>query len=169
VISSKDPPSGLSIRPLAASDAEAMTALVNLPGFRSGTLRMPYQSPEQTRKWLENRGPDSLHIVAVLDGAIVGSAGLDRYRGRRVHAAGIGMGIHDEHQGRGIGAALLRELVDAADNWLGIKRLELTVFADNVPAIRLYEKFGFEREGVMRAFAFRAGSYHDAIGMARIR
>ena len=60
-------------------------------------------------------------------------------------------------------------LVEAADNWLGIKRLELTVFADNVPAIRLYEKFGFEHEGVMRAFAFRAGSYHDAIGMARIR
>lgn len=40
-----------------------------------------------------------------------------------------------------LGTALMRELLDAADNWLGFKRLELTVFTDNAPAIRLYEKF----------------------------
>lgn len=49
---------------------------------------------------------------------------------------------------KGIGTALLQEIVDAADNWLGFRRLELAVFADNAPAIRLYEKFGFEREGI---------------------
>jgi putative acetyltransferase len=57
------------------------------------------------------------------------------------------MGVHDDFNGRGIGSALLAELIEAADEWLAIKRLELTVFTDNAPAIRLYEKFGFEMEG----------------------
>jgi L-phenylalanine/L-methionine N-acetyltransferase len=69
----------------------------------------------------------------------------------------------------GIGTALLRELVDAGDNCYGIKPLELTVFADNFPAIHLYEKFGFEHEGVQRAFAFRSGAFADILNMARLR
>jgi len=79
------------------------------------------------------------------------------------------MGVHDDYQGRGIGTALMTALIDAADNWHAIKRLELTVFTDNVRAIRLYERFGFEREGILRAFAFRAGAYADALAMARVR
>ena len=107
--------------------------------------------------------------IAVLDGQIAGSAGFNRYKGRRSHAAGIGLGVHDDFQGRGLGTALLAALIDAADNWHAIKRLELTVFTDNTRAIRLYERFGFEAEGVQRAFAFRAGQYVDALGMARVR
>ena len=162
-------PSGLSIRATRIDDFEAVTRLMNLPGFRAGTLRVPYQKAEQTRKWLENQSADALNIVAVLGGEIVGQAGLDRHSGRRSHAAGIGMGVHDDHCGKGIGTALLRELVDAADSWLAIRRLELTVYTDNGSAIRLYEKFGFEREGIMRAYAFRAGRYADVIAMARLR
>ena len=64
--------------------------------------------------------------------------------------------------------ALLAALIDAADNWHAIKRLEHAVFTDNTRAIRLYESFGFEAEGVQRAFAFRAGHCVDALGMARV-
>ena len=59
--------------------------------------------------------------------------------------------------------------VGLVDNWLAIRRLELTVYTDNDRAIRLYERFGFEREGIMRAYAFRAGGYADVIAMARVR
>ncbi len=54
---------------------------------------------------------------------------------------------HDQWQGRGVGRALMEAAVDLADNWLSLTRLELTVFADNAPAIRLYERVGFEVEG----------------------
>ena len=51
-------------------DCEALTALANLPGFRAGTLRMPYQSVEETRKWLERARDGSLGLVAVLNGQV---------------------------------------------------------------------------------------------------
>ena len=105
----------------------------------------------------------------MLDRQIVGNAGLNRLAGRRVHVGQIGMGVHDDFTGRGIGSALLAALINAADNWLAIKRVELTVYVDNAPAIRLYEKFGFETEGRLSAFAFRNGDYVDAFTMARLK
>lgn len=77
------------------------------------------------------------------------------------------MGIHDDHVGKGIGTAFMTELIDIADNWLGLKRLELTVYVDNAPAIRLYEKFGFVSEGIRRQDTFRAGEFVD-LAMARL-
>ena len=165
----KPRPEGIVIRAVEASDAEAIAALSNLPGFRSGTLRLPYQSVDETRQWLEKSVPGSLSLVALLENKVVGNAGLHRFTGRRAHAATLGMGVHDDFNGRGIGSALLGELIEAADEWLAIKRLELTVFTDNAPAIRLYEKFGFEMEGTHKAIAFRHGVYADVFAMARVR
>ncbi|MBB6484966.1 GNAT family N-acetyltransferase [Rhizobium lusitanum] len=159
----------VTIRATRVSDAEAIAAIANLPGFRAGTLRLPFQNIEETRQWLEKPSPNSTGIVAEVDGQVVGSAGLTRLSGRRIHIGQIGMGVHDDFTGSGIGSALLGALIDTADNWLAIKRLELTVYADNIPAIGLYEKFGFETEGRLRAFAFRNGEFVDALTMARLR
>lgn len=160
---------GVEIRAAGPSDAEGIALIANLPGFRTGTLRLPFQSIEETRQWLEKPASGSISLVAVLDGKIVGNAGLRRHDGRQIHTGNIGMGVHDDFTGRGIGSALFAALVDTADNWLAIKRLQLTVYVDNGPAIRLYEKFGFETEGRLKAFAFRNGEYVDAFTMARIR
>jgi L-phenylalanine/L-methionine N-acetyltransferase len=169
VLSPSPIPLGLTIRATRIDDDQALTALFNLPKYRAGTSRPPYQRADQTRKWIESLNATALNIVAVLDGEIVGQAGLERRAGPRTHAAELGIGVHDDHHGKGVGTALLREIVEAADNWLAIGRIELTVFADNAPAIRLYEKFGFESEGIRKAFAFRAGRYADVIAMARLR
>ncbi|SFI97226.1 putative acetyltransferase [Phyllobacterium sp. CL33Tsu] len=157
------------IRATRAEDVEQITALSNLPHYRAGTLRLPYQSVEQTRSWLAGHGTATLSIVAEINSQIVGLAGLTRFQGRRQHAAGLGIGVHDEFTGRGIGRALVGALLDAADNWLDIKRVELTVFTDNEVAIHLYETFGFEREGLLKAYAFKEGRYADCLAMARIR
>jgi putative acetyltransferase len=79
------------------------------------------------------------------------------------------MAVHDAYAGRGVGRALMAALVDQADLWLNIKRLELTVWSDNDRAIALYERFGFEREGLMCAYGWRDGAYADALAMARLR
>ena len=162
-------PAGLTLRAREFDDWRDMYALTQLPRVRWGTLREPFANPEQTRKWMENQQDGQTAIVAVLDGRFVGCADVTRFRGRRSHAGGIGMCVHDDFHGRGIGSALLAALVDSADNWLNLKRLELTVFVDNAPAITLYKKFGFEIEGTRRAEAFREGRFVDAYGMARVR
>jgi len=64
---------------------------------------------------------------------------------------------------------LIAAMVDLADNWLGLRRIELSVYTDNAPAIHLYGKFGFVIEGTARQFALRNGVYVDAHMMARLR
>ncbi|MCI0662689.1 MAG: GNAT family N-acetyltransferase, partial [Acidobacteria bacterium] len=81
----------------------------------------------------------------------------------------IGMMVRDDWQGKGIGAAMMRAVIDLADKWLNLARIELTVFTDNEPAIALYRKFGFETEGTLRKYAFRDGEFVDAYAMARIK
>ena len=71
-------------------------------------------------------------------------------------------------QGQGIGTALLEAVLDLADNWLMLHRVELEVYADNGDAIRLYQRFGFETEGRKREAAVKAGDYVDMLVMARL-
>lgn len=162
------PGGGLAIRAWQVEDAEGMAVLTNLPNYRFGTLRLPYETPAFWRRRIEEDGSGGLGLVAVLDGRIVGSARLRRRSGRCAHVAEIGVGVHDNFCRRGIGNALVAAIVEAADRWLAIKRLELTVYSDNAPAIGLYRKFGFEVEGTLQAFAFRDGAYVDALAMARV-
>jgi putative acetyltransferase len=79
------------------------------------------------------------------------------------------MAVHDDFHGQGVGSALMAAMLELADNWLGLRRIELTVFADNAAGVRLYEKFGFAIEGTARRYAMRGGEYVDAYYMARVR
>jgi L-phenylalanine/L-methionine N-acetyltransferase len=63
----------------------------------------------------------------------------------------------------------MQAVVDLADRWLNLTRIELTVFTDNEAAIALYRKFKFEIEGTLRKYAFRDGTFVDAYMMARIK
>ena len=110
-------------------------------------------------------------LVACVDGQVVGQAALHGAgkSPRRSHAMMVALTVATEWSGKGIGTALMRELLALADGWLNVIRLELTVFADNAAAIAVYRKFGFEVEGTHKAYALRAGEYVDALAMARVR
>ncbi len=159
----------LTIRAAEPRDLPGFTALMNLPGYRHGTLRLPYESEDSARKRLFEGGPNTTLLVALLEGEIVGTIHLLRWTGRRSHVGMIGMGVHDAHTGRGIGRRLLDAVLDYADNWLGLIRLELSVNVDNAPALRLYERAGFEIEGRERQSILRDGVLVDAFTMSRLR
>ncbi|MGH2558394.1 MAG: GNAT family N-acetyltransferase [Thermomicrobiales bacterium] len=160
----------IRIRAVEPTDAEALNEIFNCPGVIAGTLQLPFRSLEFSRERLAQRSPDAHYLVAEIGGRVVGNLGLSvEANPRRRHAGSIGMGVHDDVQNQGVGSALVAAALDLADNWLGLRRVELTVFIDNAPAIRLYEKFGFTIEGAARQFALRNGEYVDAYMMARLK
>ena len=156
------------IRRVEPADAEQCRQVYTDRGAYSGTLQLPHPSIEMWSNRLATQDANRHFLVALIDGAIVGTGALHCEPNlRRRHAAGIGMAVADNFSGQGVGTALMEELISLADNWLGLLRLELTVFTDNVPAISLYRKFGFEREGTLRSYAIRNGTFADVDSMAR--
>jgi L-phenylalanine/L-methionine N-acetyltransferase len=159
------------IRRAEPDDYEALHRIFSGPRVIEGTLQLPLPSMEMWRKRLSEKPEDIYALVACVDGEVVGDLSLDTYPTlwRRRHVGQIGMAVHDDWQGRGVGTALMKAMLDLADNWLNLARIELTVYTDNTAGIALYEKFGFEIEGTHRRYAFRKGEYADAYSMARVR
>ncbi|MCE7030394.1 GNAT family N-acetyltransferase [Jiella avicenniae] len=159
----------VTIRSARETDLNGVNALMNMPNYRRGTLRLPHESLATTKRRLLEPAPNVTLLVAEEAGAILGTANLTRLTNRRSHVGQVGIGVHDGHLRRGIAAALLCELLSLADDWLGLVRLELDVMADNLPAIALYEKHGFAVEGRLRATVLREGDFVDTLSMARLR
>ena len=108
--------------------------------------------------------------MAVVDEKIVGCAALHPASTslRRNHARVLGIGILPDWQGRGVGRRLMARLLDWADNWGHVLRVELMVHADNERAMALYRSLGFVEEGRHRAYALKNGRYVDSFSMARL-
>ena len=163
----------LLIRRASVKDAAALAHHMGEPSVFGGLLQLPYPSEEMWQKRLSDGAAATTADVLLLaerDGAVVGTAGLVSAgtQARRRHAMGLGISVSPEAQGQGVGTALMAALCDHADAWVGVLRLELTVYTDNAVAIRLYRNFGFEIEGTARSYALRDGMFVDAHSMARL-
>ena len=161
---------GLEIRRAEPDDCSAIYEMFRSPKVYEGTLQIPYPSREVWRKRItETEG--CYNLVALSGEHVIGMLTVDTFpnRPRRRHVGRIGISVTEEWQGKGVGKALMQAGVDLSDKWLNLTRLELEVYSDNEAAIRLYEQFGFEREGLLRQHAFRDGRYVDSIMMARLR
>lgn len=166
----KPQPDNVVIRAVEPEDYEALKRIYEQPGAYSGTLQMPYPSANHFRERGLKPPPGGKFLLACVNEEPVGNIGLiPEQNPRRRHSAHIGMAVRDDHAGRGLGQALMDAVIDVADNWMDIRRLELTVYTDNKRAIALYRRSGFEEEGVLRNYAYRNGEYVDALTMARLR
>lgn len=162
--------SEIVIRAAELSDADALQDIFDQPNVQANTLQLPWRSVAQRRDWLARVSSDGHVLVAEIDGRVVGNLGLHiQSTPRRRDVGSFGMSVHDDFQGRGIGTALMQAMLDLADNWLGLRRIELEVYADNAEAIHLYERFGFVVEGTGRQWARRNGELVDALYMARLK
>ena len=161
----------IEIRRVEPGDYKGVQQVYAQPRAIWGTMQLPFPSEELWKKRLAEAGDQIYGLVACVQGDIVGHAALNLNPGypRRKHAASIGMAVHDKWHSRGVGTALMKHLIEIADKWLNISRLELSVYIDNEPALQLYKKFDFQIEGTHRKYAFRDGAYVDGYAMARVR
>ena len=164
-----------TIRPTRSGDGPGVAALRRMPGVRENILGFPAERDETVEEKISASIKDKHQFVAVVRDErggelIIGTAMLSLFPNPRLrHSATVGLMVHADYQGRGVGTALLKELLDLADLWLMLKRVELGVLSDNKKAIRLYEKFGFQKEGTRKMAVIRNGEYVDEDIMARIR
>lgn len=160
----------LLIRAAEPADAPGISALLGLVGTFEGTLQLP-DMPIATRlEFLQRVDHQAPRLVAVAGGEIVGTASLHVQQAslRRSHVRSLGIGIAPAWQGKGLGRQLMHRLIDWADNWGGVLRIELWVHVDNERAIALYKSLGFEQEGRHKAYALKNGRYIDSLSMARL-
>lgn len=118
---------------------------------------------EQWReKYLE--AEDGCILLAEVDGDVVGLANLKEWIG----IVDLRMVVHASHRRRGIGRALLTRSIEWAES-AHAHKLALQVWPHNEGAIRLYESFGFEREGLLRRHYRRSsGEVWDSVIMGLV-
>lgn len=161
----------ITVRHAEPDDYEAMQRIFSGPKAVWGTLQLPFPSVDHWRKRLADPSEGVFSLVACSENELVGQLSLHTFpnKPRRRHAGQIGMAVRDDWQGKGAGTALVQAVIDLAEKWLNLSRLELEVYTDNESGIRLYRKFGFNIEGTLVQYAFRDGQYVDAYAMARLK
>jgi L-phenylalanine/L-methionine N-acetyltransferase len=164
----------ITIRSAEPEDAAALSALIGSEGVFEGTSQLPMMPVASRLDRFSKLDPQGLLLVAcdaqADRNAPIGMVGLHLVQPglRRAHVRGLGISVAREYQGRGVGDRLMQAAMYWADQWAGILRIELTVLCDNARAIKLYERYGFIAEGIMRCHILRGGVYADTQMMARL-
>lgn len=160
-----------TVRLASPGDASALVQLAREVGSEpEGWLisTSDWRGAGDERRYLRSlrRSRDAAVFVAEAPEGIVGrlSVGRDPHPASS-HVADLGLMVAKSHRRRGIGRALLERTVEWARG-TGVTKLELHVFPYNEAAIRLYESFGFRREGLRERHYRRDGELVDAVLMA---
>ena len=144
----------LLVRNAVASDARALRDVMQRTHAETDYLlsypdEQSVDDEQEARSLAETeRSDNEVELVAVVDGRIVGSAGVAAVGGRRkvAHRGRFGISVLQEYWGMGIGRVLVEASIDCARR-AGYTQLELEVVADNQRALSLYRRAGFEEYG----------------------
>lgn len=164
--------SSIIIRPSRDSDVEPMMAIYRRHirrGIEEGVEDSGMPEPDDLKDRRKNLRSHRLpHLVATLDGEVVGYAYVVPFRKRPAYryAAKHSIYVHHGHLGRGIGRLLMQELIDACAA-VGLHQLIGYIDADNTASLGLHERFGFDRVGLLRGIAYRYGHWSDSVMVQR--
>jgi RimJ/RimL family protein N-acetyltransferase len=162
-----------SIRLAAPGDARTLLDLQHRLDAQSSFMLLEpaerEQAPDRLRSRLAAQGAaGSFALVAEGKGRLLGWLSVEVAPFRRAARTGyLVMGVDAEAAGRGIGTALLRAAAEEAHQ-RGLQRLELTVMTDNLRALSLYLRNGFQVEGLRRQALVRDGAEVDEYYMGRL-
>lgn len=160
----------VTVRRATPDDASALAAISSHPETFALLGSMPFQVAGQWRDLLASAGDFPLVLVAESRHRPIGYCKLASDGGgrRRVHAATVSIAVDPNRRREGIASLLLVQAIEAAEFWYGIQRLEVQVLANNANAIALYERHGFEREGILRNWVLYEGQLCNVYAMSRL-
>lgn len=152
-------------RPDEAKDVLAFLAQV---GAETDNLTFGEEGPpfseEQERAYLESMMNclQGAFFLAKRDGRILGCASYNGMASKRMgHRGSVSFAVLKSEWGKGVGGMLMEHILDFARNTAGAEVISLEVRCDNQRAIRLYEKYGFEKIGRFKGFFKIDGEYVD--------
>lgn len=164
--------SELLIRKATEEDAEQMSQFKMHISRESDFLSFGENEIEITaeteRKIIqtENSTDNSVIIIALMNGEI---AGFITFKGgakiRKRHAGEMGICVRKKYWGLGIASLLLQVLIEWAKGTQIIRKIDLLTRADNEKAIKLYEKYGFEKQGLLTRDLCINGIFYDSVSM----
>ncbi len=162
------------IRPAVPDDAAAVLAYLQTVGSESANLTFGAEGPglgeEEEREYLTRvaASDNALAVVAVADDRIVGSLTFDGGRRQRLrHQGEFGISVLQAYTGHGLGKALIEYMLDWARKTGVVRKINLKVRVDNLPAIRLYERMGWVHEGRTTRDTLIDGEFNDCLLMGR--
>lgn len=165
------------IRSIKGNDIEKLLEFINQASLEDTYILLSGEklTIEQETEFVQHavasmEKGDSVYLVCEIDGQIVASSSAERklsYKERAKHVADLGIIVAKDYRGEGIGAKLMSELANQAENLPGIKLLELGVFANNPVAQKLYSQLGFIEVGRVPKQILHRGEYVDHVLMVR--
>lgn len=161
-------------RPLATSDAEAFyhwSCDREVVKYSLSSLVHP-KSQEDHRQWLaglnQNKSSFDLGICCKESGRLIGYAGITSLSTLNRSGEYYLMIGDKDYWGKGIATEVTREITRYGFDSLGLHRIELTAFVENVGAVKAYEKAGYQHEGIKRHGGFREGQFLDKVIMSAL-
>jgi ribosomal-protein-alanine N-acetyltransferase len=160
------------LRPWAASDESDLVRHANSRSVWRNLLHSfphPYTQAD-ARSWIAHTNANpGLHYAIEVDGAALGGIGIVPQEGLSVYTAHFGYWLGEPAWGRGIATAAARAMASQVFSTFPFARLEASVFAWNAASMRVLEKSGFSREGVLRHSVFKDGELIDSVMYAKLR
>lgn len=160
------------IRPVKTEDSKFINEIRRMDGVRENITGIISERTSRSEVYIASLSENDHFLVAEVeeDGIkkVVGNICLTVMKNpRKKHCGSVGIMVDKDYQSKGIGRALFNEILDLADNWLMLVRIELDVISDNEKAIALYKSLGFEIEGKKKYGIIKYGKYVDEYIMAR--
>lgn len=150
-----------TIRPATNDDVGAIVGIYNWAVNQTfATIDSEPLSAEEAAAWWETHARRSRLIVATDDSGVIGWARLFPWKQRGIDVVEDLVYVDPVHHGRGIGRALLTELIKQATG-LGYRTIVATVATDNRSGLQLHEKLGFESVGTIRNAANKFDRWMD--------
>lgn len=155
----------ISLRDFSPSDTDRLVELANnknVARYLIYTFPNPY-TREAAQWWINTGCKEGGKIAKVVEygGEFVGAVGITPQPGWKDHTAELGYWLGESYWGKGIATAAAEQMINIAFTETSYKKLFATVLGPNAVSMRILEKLGFQREGLLKAEVHKDGHYYD--------